>query len=409
MAVRYLDPTGRQLRAEHRTTGQLIWFGEEILRGATVEVSARFRAPAAGRWCIGFVGVGGFTLSVDGEPVIDEVVRLASDGFAASFLDPPQRFVVRELAEGAELDLTLVHRLAPELDFAKVVLAVQPPRRTDDEELARAVDAARAADAAIVVVGTDEKVETEGRDRASLALPGRQDDLVRAVAAANPRTVVVVNAGAPVAMPWRDEVAAVLLAWFPGQEFGNALADVLFGAVEPGGRLPTTWPATEEDVPVLSTRPADGHLDYAEGLHIGYRAWLRADRSPAYPFGHGLGYTTWRYEAVQAPATARAGQEVGIRVRVRNTGRRRGKEVVQAYLSRPESTLERPRLWLAGFAVVRADPGETTVAGIRLAARVFQHWSTAEHGWRTEPGAFALTVGRSVADRPLARVISLLA
>jgi beta-glucosidase len=344
---------------------------------------------------------------VDRAVVIDEVVRPASDGFAASFLDPPQRSVVRNLAEGDELDLTLVHLLAPELDFAKIVLGVQPPRRTDGDELSRAVDAARGADAAIVVVGTDERVETEGRDRVSLSLPGRQDDLARAVAAANPRTVVVVNAGAPVVMPWRDEVAAVLLAWFSGQEFGNALADVLFGAVEPGGRLPTTWPASEEDVPVLSTRPTDGHLDYTEGLHIGYRAWLRTGRSPAYPFGHGLGYTTWRYETVEAPATARTGEPVDVLVRVRNTGRRRGKEVVQAYLSRPESAVDRPRLWLAGFAAVGADPGETVVAEIRLAARAFQHWSTAEHGWRTEPGPFTLTVGPSVADRPLARVISL--
>jgi beta-glucosidase len=257
-----------------------------------------------------------------------------------------------------------------------------------------------------VVVGTDERVESEGRDRVSLALPGRQDELVRAVAAANPRTVVVVNAGAPVLLPWRDEVAAVLLAWFPGQEFGNALADILFGEVEPGGRLPTTWPAREEDVPVLSTGPVDGHLDYVEGLHVGYRAWLRAGRRPAYPFGHGLGYTTWRYEAVQAPATAPAGEDVVVAVRVRNTGRRRGKEVVQVYLSRPESAVERPALWLAGFGVVRADPDESVVAEIRIAARVFQHWSTADHAWRTEPGVFQLTVGGSVADRPWARVIS---
>jgi beta-glucosidase len=122
-------------------------------------------------------------------------------------------------------------------------VGVQAPRRLDDEELAHAVEAARQADAAVVVVGTDERVETEGRDRVSLALPGRQDELVRAVTAANSRTVVVVNAGAPVLLPWRDEVAAVLVAWFPGQEFGNALADILFGEAEPGGRLPTTWPA----------------------------------------------------------------------------------------------------------------------------------------------------------------------
>jgi beta-glucosidase len=406
MALRYLDPDGGERRAEHRTTGQLIWFGEEILRGATVEVSARFRAPAAGQWRIGFAGVGRFKLSLGREIAIDEVVQLTNDSFAASFLDPPQRFVTRTLAEGDELDLVVVHQLAPDLDFAKIVVGVQAPRRPDDEELARAVDAARQADVAVVVVGTDERVESEGRDRVSLALPGRQDELVRAVAAANPRTVVVVNAGAPVLLPWRDEVAAVLLAWFPGQEFGNALADVLLGQVEPGGRLPTTWPAIEEDVPVLSTRPVDGQLDYVEGLHIGYRAWLRSGRRPAYPFGHGLGYTTWRYEAVDAPATARALDDVVVAVRVRNTGRRRGKEVVQVYLSRPESAVERPALWLAGFGVVRADPDEPAVAEIRIAARVFQHWSTADHAWRTEPGVFQLTVGGSVADRPWARVIS---
>jgi hypothetical protein len=384
----------------------LIWFGEEILRGATVEVSARFRAPAGGQWRIGFAGVGRLRLSLGGRAAIDEVVLLDNDSFAASFIDPPERFVTRTLAEGDELDLVLVHELAPDLDFAKIVVGVQAPRRPDDEELARAVEAARLADVAVVVVGTDERVETEGRDRVSLALPGRQDELVRAVAAANPRTVVVVNAGAPVLLPWREEVAAVLLTWFPGQEFGNALADVLFGEVEPGGRLPTTWPAREEGVPVLSTRPVDGQLHYAEGLHIGYRAWLLSDERPAYPFGHGLGYTTWRYEAVQAPATAPAGGDVVVAVRVRNTGRRRGKEVVQVYLSRPESAVNRPALWLAGFGVVWADPDEPVVAEILIGARAFQHWSTADHAWRTEPGIFELTVGRSVADRPFARVIA---
>jgi beta-glucosidase len=301
MAVRYLDPDGGERRVEHRTMGQLIWFGEEILRGATVEVSARFRAPAGGQWRIGFAGVGSFRLSLGGRTAIDEVVQLGDDSFAASFLDPPERFVTRTLSEGDEFDLVLVHYLAPDLDFAKIVVGVQAPRRLDDEELAHAVEAARQADAAVVVVGTDERVETEGRDRVSLALPGRQDELVRAVTAANSRTVVVVNAGAPVLLPWRDEVAAVLVAWFPGQEFGNALADILFGEAEPGGRLPTTWPAREEDVPVLSIRPVDGQLHYAEGLHVGYRAWLRGGRPPAYPFGHGLGYTTWRYEPSTRP------------------------------------------------------------------------------------------------------------
>jgi beta-glucosidase len=218
------------------------------------------------------------------------------------------------------------------------------------------------------------------------------------VAAVNPRTVVVVNVGAPVLMPWRNEVAAILCAWFPGQEFGSALGDVLFGLEEPGGRLPCTWPDREQDVPVLTTRPVDGVLHYDEGLHIGYRAWLRANRCPAYPFGHGLGYTDWSYLRLDAPRSVGGGDGVTVEVRVRNTGSRPGKEVVQVYLSRPKSEIERPVRWLAGFAVVRATPGTEIVAAVHIAPRAFQHWSTPDRRWATEPGAFQIHVGRSVAD-----------
>jgi beta-glucosidase len=247
----------------------------------------------------------------------------------------------------------------------------------------------------VVVVGTTEKVESEGFDRRSLALPGDQDALVRAVAAANPRTVVVVGAGSPVLMPWRDQVGAVLLSWFGGQELGHAVADVLLGTVEPGGRLPTSWPAVEADVPVLDTTPVAGRLDYREGIHIGYRAWLRSGREPAYPFGHGLGYTTWEYEELVV-------DDLTARVTVRNTGQRAGKEVVQAYLSRPDSAVERPVRWLAGFAVARAEPGEAVTVDVPLDPRGFAYWSVEAGAWVTEPGAFTLSVGRSVLDTPLA-------
>ena len=153
-------------------------------------------------------------------------------------------------------------------------LAFQPPFDDEDDELERAVALARDADVAIVVVGTTPEVESEGFDRTSLALPGRQDELVRRVNDAQPRTVVVVNSGAPVLLPWLDEVPAVLLCWFPGQEAGNALADVLFGAAEPGGRLPTTWPASADGLP--SVTPVDGVLTYGEELAIGYRGPSRA-------------------------------------------------------------------------------------------------------------------------------------
>jgi beta-glucosidase len=255
---------------------------------------------------------------------------------------------------------------------------------------------ARDADVAVVLVGTTEEVESEGFDRDSLALPGRQDELVRRVAAANPRTVVVVNAGAPVFLPWAEEVPAVLLAWFPGQEFGNALADVLLGSTEPGGRLPTTWPASAEGLP--STQPVDGILTYDEGLFVGYRGFDRDEREPLYPFGHGVGYTTWEYVGIEASRDAAAGEGMSVRVRVRNTGIRRGREAVQVYASRPESVVVRPPRWLAGFAAVEADPGQEVAADVTMSARSLTHWDVESHDWAIEPGTFQVSAGRSSRD-----------
>ncbi len=215
----------------------------------------------------------------------------------------------------------------------------------------------------------------------------------------------MVNSGAPVLLPWAGDVAAVLLTWFGGQEFGHALADVLLGDTEPGGRLPTTWPASEAGL--LSTRPADGILAYTEGLFIGYRGYDRDGRAPLYPFGHGTGYTTWSYDSITADDVPgeRDGSRVAVRVQVRNTGTRRGREVIQVYASRPDSAVERPVKWLAGFAVMAAAPGETVSAEINVPERVFQHWS--EQGWALEPGTFVLSAGSSSADLPLASRVQL--
>jgi beta-glucosidase len=407
VGVRFLDGDGTVLGAEHRLAGKLIWTGREVVAGtATVEVTARLRARVDGEHGIGVAGTGQFRLTAGDAVLVDELVR-PGPGDAAGLLAAPERGGRMVLATGDEVDLTVVRRLEPGATAVSVTLAVEEPAPPEEEELAEAVALAAGADAAVVVVGTTEEIESEGYDRTSLALPGRQDDLVRAVAAANPRTVAVVNAGSPVELPWRDQVPAILLSWFPGQEFGNALADVLLGRVEPGGRLPTTWPARQADVPVLDTRPVAGRLEYAEGIHVGYRAWARAGTAPAFPFGHGLGYTTWAYEDLEAPATADAGHQVVARVRLANRGRRPGREVVQAYLSRPGSAVERPALWLAGFAVVRAEPGQAVTAELRLAPRAFQHWSAETHAWETEPGPYQLSAGRSVADRPLTAEIAI--
>jgi beta-glucosidase len=327
-------------------------------------------------------------------------VVATSDNHLAALLAP--REIVHRVRLEAGRQVRLDVRLRPgglSRQIAMLTLGALPRRRSDDDEIAHAASLAADADVAVVVVGTTEQIESEGFDRASLALPGRQDDLVRAVAAANPRTVVVVNSGAPVELPWLDEVGAVLLTWFPGQEAGNALADVLTGAVEPGGRMPTSWPHAADDEPVLSPVPRDGRLDYAEGVHIGYRGWLHAGVEPALPFGSGFGYTTWRFDELALERTGTGG--LGARVTVTNTGERAGTQTVQLYLSRRDSGVERPSRWLAGFARVSADPGQSAVAAFEVARDRFAHWSVDDHDWRHEPGRFGVHVGASVLDTPL--------
>jgi beta-glucosidase len=401
LLVELLADNGTVLRTEHRRSGNLRYTtsGDLPPSAARLRASTRLRADQPGQWRLGFVGIGQVTLAVDGQTLLDEPVFPADVNPVAAWADPPQRVVTRTLAAGDEVDLVLTYEVPEGAPATVCTLGYERPPLDPAAELARAEAAARAADVAVVVVGTTEKVESEGFDRRSLALPGEQDVLVRAVAAANPRTVVVVGAGSPVLMPWRDQVGAVLLSWFGGQELGHAVADVLLGTVEPGGRLPTSWPATEADVPVLDTTPVGGRLDYREGIHIGYRAWLRAGRTPAYPFGHGLGYTTWEYEGLAVDGET-------ARVTVRNTGQRAGKEVVQAYLSRPDSAVERPIRWLAGFAVARAEPGRAVTVDVPLDPRGFAYWSVEAGAWVTEPGAFTLSVGRSVLDTPLAATVT---
>ena len=416
--VRFFSSSGELVGSEQRDGAVFRWMNgfdsvgapEEITR---LEIGCLIRATEAGVYQFGVSGLGQFRLLADGVEVFDETLAMREGADPAEILmAPPQRLAPVELAAGQAVTVRLEHDVqsSPMAGFGTFLqLDLEMPHGTDEEEIAAAVEAAAGSDVAVVVVGTTAEVESEGFDRTSLALPGRQDELVRRVAAANPRTVVVVNSGSPVLLPWADDVAAVLLTWFGGQEFGSALADVLLGDAEPGGRLPTTWPVSSEGLP--STQPADGVLAYTEGLFIGYRGYDRDGREPLFPFGHGRGYTSWSYDAITVdcapvnladPAGAPA---VAVCVEVRNTGPRPGREIVQLYASRPDSAVERPAKWLAGFAAVDADPGETVNVGILIPERAFQHWS--ESGWTLEAGAFAVSAGSSSASLPLTASVSL--
>ncbi|MFJ6422104.1 glycoside hydrolase family 3 protein [Streptomyces hydrogenans] len=403
------DADGNVLGEGSLPNGQVQWIGDDLPAGVThdalasIEVTGRFTPRETGAHAFGTRGLGAFTLTVDGRELFDGVQALGpeTDPFEAFFGSPVERGTV-ELTAGATVEVSLRHVLDKE--FAAPLPAVMfsfvhlGPRRDPDELIAEAVEAARGADTAVVVVATTERVESEGFDRKDLALPGRQDDLVRAVAAVNPNTVVVVNAGSPVELPWRDDVAAILLSWFPGQEGGDALADVLTGAEEPGGRLPTTWPVALADVPVTEVTPTGGVLDYTEGLFIGYRAWDRAGAAPAYPFGHGLGYTGWSYDALEATAES-------VTVRLTNTGDRPGRETVQLYLAPVRDTVERPARWLAAFGGVEAAPGETVEAVIRLPRRAFEIWDEEKNAWTVVPGRYELHAAHSLADLRLSTTV----
>ena len=401
--VRFFSETGALAGSEQRAGATFRWLSGFDSSGvaepvARLEIRCMIRATTGGLYQIGVSGLGRSRLLLNGAEAFDVTLTLPEEAdVVEALMTPPQQLAPVRLEPGQPVGVVVEHYVGSS-PFAglgtSVQLTLEPPHGTDDEEIEAAVALAAASDVAVVVVGTTAEVESEGFDRTSLALPGRQDELVRRIIAANPRTVVVVNSGAPVLLPWAQDAAAVLLTWFSGQEFGHALADVLLGEAEPGGRLPTTWPASEAGLP--STQPEDGVLTYHEGLFIGYRAYDRDGRIPLFPFGHGTGYTTWSYDSLTVDQD-RAG--VAACVQVRNTGARRGREVVQVYASRPASAVSRPLKWLAGFAPVDADPGETVEVGIVIPPRVFQHWTGT--AWATEPGPFTLLAGPSSASLPL--------
>ncbi|MFE6305439.1 beta-glucosidase [Nocardiopsis sp. NPDC057823] len=426
LSAAFLAADGRVLATEPLPDGTARWIGE-LPAGVSnaeldrIELTGEFTPDVDGDHLIGVSGAGRYVLAVGGETVFDGELKAEGDDPAAAMFAPPTAAVPVALTAGRPVRLSVVkaHEDLGMGDFAFIGFTVthRAPLADDATLLAEAVEAARGADVAVVVVGTTDEVESEGFDRDLLALPGRQDELVARIAEVNDRTVVVVCAGAPVEMPWREDVAAVLLAWFGGQEVGGALADVLLGGADPSGRLPTTWPVALADAPVTRVVPEDGALEYSEGVFVGHRGWERSGAEPAYWFGHGLSYTRWRYDALEVSVGADAaggaggaggagdvdgavGEEAAVarvRVRLTNAGERAGREVVQLYLA-PHEAGDRPARWLAGFAAVSAEPGETVDVEIDVPRDAIRTWAEDAGEWEYPAGGYDLLVGRSYAD-----------
>jgi beta-glucosidase len=383
-----------------------------------------------GRYDLALAQAGATRVTIDGSVVLDGVAEPPPPGGSEFF-----GLASKDLAGGVDLVAGQAVEVAVEFmaspggfaHGARVGFRLPEP----DDLLERAVAACRDVDVAVVVVGTSEEWESEGRDRTSFSLPGRQDELVRRVADVCPRTVVVVNAGAPVDLPWVGDVAAVLQCWFGGEEMGPAIADVLVGAAEPGGRLATTIPVRIEHNPAYDNFPGEnGELRYGEGVFMGYRGYDHRCLPVRFPFGHGLGYTTFAIgEPVLSSSGFRVGDRLEVQVPVTNTGGRRGSEVVQCYVAPVGPTrLARPPKELKAFAKVELDPGESTVVTLTLDDRAFAYWDPGQSdwdaiqprraqlaaveagitqdrrapGWQVDPGSYRILVGRSSADLPYA-------
>lgn len=264
----------------------------------------------------------------------------------------------------------------------------------------KAVELATQCEVAIIFAGNTNEWESEGFDRPDMDLPCSQNILVGRVAAANPNTIVVLNTGSPLNMPWIDQVAAVMQAWFTGQESGNAVADVLFGIVNPSGKLPNTFPKRIEDTPAYINYPGEnGRVYYGEGLFVGYRYYDKKDIEPLFPFGFGLSYTTFAYHNLRLSASQYSpGDIIQASLDVQNTGERAGKEIVQLYLRDVKSSLVRPLKELKAFAKVELQPGETRTVTFNLGQDVLAFYDDRPKAWLTEPGVFQVLVGSSARD-----------
>jgi beta-glucosidase len=400
-----VDLAGEPVASERAHNGRPTWVGDVWpgmpVAQSSVRVRGSFVPDVSGRWQLGLESAGRAVWKLDGEVVVDNSEPARGKGFFGGGSTLVETEHELEAGRAYALEVELRPSTSP-WPILGVRLAAQPPLH--DDEMAAAVAAARDAGVAVVVVGSNGSWESEGFDRPDLSLPGRQRELIEAVAAVNPRTVVVVNAGSPVEMGWADDpaVGAVLVPWYPGEEGADGIADMLVGLAEPSGRLPVTIPRSIEDTPAFDFYPgADDEVVYGEGILVGYRHYDTRHVAPHFPFGHGLSYTSFAYGSATVDGRR-------VRVEVTNTGERAGTEVVQFYVRALDAVdtvvdiaevevnvAERPDRELAAFVKVSLEAGETAPVEVELTEAAFSYWDLSSHGWKVDPGHYDVLIGSS--------------
>ncbi len=391
-----MDLTGEPAHSGLMQKTDLSWFGTANPlvdpNHFSLRLSGTLTVPESGEYELHLWSVGQARLSIDGQVVIDHWAKHEETGS-----DQTTTTAV-SLTANQPVNIQIEYITSPEGKWRTVRLGCVAPLPADP--LQAAVDLAAQADVAIVVAGLTREWESEGFDRADMRLVGQQDELIARVAAANPNTIVVLNVGSPVEMPWVNDVPAIVQSWYGGQEAGNALADVLFGDVNPSGKLPTTFPVRLVDNPAFINYPGEnGQVHYGEGLFVGYRYYDKKQIAPLFPFGHGLSYTSFAYENLRLNGERfDTGDEMVVQVDVTNTGQRAGQEVVQLYVRDEESRLTRPWQELKAFAKVHLAPSETKTVTHTLTEQALAYYEPLLQGWNAEAGTFTIAVGSSSRD-----------
>lgn len=373
-------------------------------RNFSARIVTRFRPEESGAHVFGLTNAGLAKLYVDGDLLVDgETGWARGDNFFG--LGNSEIRVEKALEVGRTYEIRVEYRALPEgfegINIRALRFGVELP--TSDAAIAEAVEQAKSCDVAILVVGREGEWDTEGLDLPNMRLPGRQEELIEKVAAVNPRTVVVLQTGGPIEMPWLDKISAVIQAWYPGQEAGNAIADVLFGEAEPGGRLPQTFPERLADNSAISNDPKtypgkDGHVVYAEGLAVGYRHHDADGATPLFPFGYGLSYTTFDWSAPRATSREMGPDGVTVEIDVTNTGNRAGAELVQLYVKPKSSRLPRPIKELKAFAKLHIPPSATATAKLSIAVRDLAYFDPDARAWIAEAGDYELVIAANAED-----------
>jgi beta-glucosidase len=354
----------------------------------SVRWTASLVAPETGSYRIGIASDDGARLFIDGKRVVDNwsngAMRTAS---ATVALEAGKTYVFKAEYFQAAGD-------------AAVSIGWILPSASAKSAFAPIIAKAKVADAVLIFTGTNHDIEQEGGDRSNMKLPDNQDEAVAALASINPKTVVVNLSGAPVEMPWADAAKAIVQYWFSGQEGGNAIARILFGEVNPSGKLPFTFPVKLADSPAHATGNYNGtSVTYGEGILVGYRWFDTKQIAPLFPFGHGLSYTTFTYGEPKLSVTTLTGDgTITVTIPVTNAGKRAGAEAVQLYVHEVKPAVLRPLQELKGFQKLVLQPGETKTASFTLTKQELSFWDIESKAWKATPGQFEVRLGASSRD-----------